>query len=338
MRTIILATVVTLASVVSSGASTLTDVFTGFYSLGDSLSDDGKLNGVIPFAPPSVGGRFSNGPVWTELLASQFTAAGSQSINLAIGGAQAIGPDLGAAAGASRIFTLQGQVGQLADIGALGGIASGSNPLVSVWMGANDLFAILDPLVATSFSAIDAADAVEAGIRGIAALGAQFDSFLVVNLPDLGRTPAFSTLLGDPLGLGAASAAATALTDAFNARLAQNLQALRADGFDITAFDANALFAEVLDGNTEGDLAVLAGMDLRNPCTVSVTDPSFPSCTDPDQRLFVDGVHPNRIAQGIIASRVAAAVAPAAVPLPAGAPLMLIAFAALGIAARRRAA
>lgn len=336
MKAIILSTAISVATAVSAGASTLTDVYSGFYSIGDSLSDNGKLNGIIPFAPPSLDGRFSNGPVWTELLASQFTAAGSQSINLAIGGAHATGPDLGAAAGANRLLTLQGQVGQLADIGALGGIASGGNPLVSVWMGANDLFDILDPLISASFNAIDAANAVEAGIRSIATLGAQFDSFLVVNLPDLGRTPAFSTLLGDPLGLGAVSAAATALTDAFNAQLATNVQRLRGDGFDIMTFDANALFADVLDGNLDGDLAVFAGMDLRNPCTVSVTDPSFPSCNDPDQRLFVDGVHPNSIAHGVIADRVAASVAP--VPLPAGAPLMLLAVAALGLSSRRRAA
>lgn len=338
MKTIFLAAAVTLATAVSSGASTLTDVFTGFYSFGDSLSDDGKLNGVIPFAPPSLNGRFSNGPVWTEILASQFTAAGSQSVNLAIGGAQAIGPDLGAAAGASRLFTLQGQIGQFADIGTLGGIASGSNPLVSVWMGANDLFAILDPLVATAFGAIDAANAVEAGIRSIATLGSQFDSFLVVNMPDLGRAPAFSTLLGDPLGLGAASSAATALTNAFNAQLALDVQNLRDDGFEITTFDANALFDTVLGGSLEGDLAAFAGMDLRNPCTVSLTDPRFASCADPDQTLFVDGVHPNRIAHVVIADRVAAAVAPAPVPLPAGAPLLALGLAALGLAARRRAA
>lgn len=330
------AVAVTIAGSLPGVSGTLTDAFSGYYAFGDSLSDDGKLDGVIPFASPSVGGRFSNGPVWTELLADQFAAAGSQVINLAIGGATAIGPDLGAAAGPNRLFDLQGQVGQFTDIGTLGGIFSGSNPLVSVWMGANDLFDILDPFVSTTFTALDAANAVAAGIRGIAAVGAQFDSFLVVNMPDLGRVPAFSTLLGDPSSFGLAATAATALSNAYNAQLALNIDALRADGLEVLTFDANALFSEVLNGNTAGDLAVFAGMDLRNPCTVSLTNTLFPSCDNPDQRLFVDGVHPNRIAHEVIAARVVSAIAP--VPLPAGAPLMLMAFGALGLVTRRRAA
>lgn len=335
MKILAVAVAVTITSVLPGVSGTLTDTFSGYYAFGDSLSDDGKLDGVIPFASPSVGGRFSNGPVWTELLADQFAAAGSQVINLAIGGATATGPDLGAAAGPNRLFDLQGQVGQFADIGALGGIFSGSNPLVSVWIGANDLFNILDPFVSTAFNAIDAANAVEAGIRGIASVGTQFDSFLVVNLPDLGRVPAFSTLLGDPSSVGLASAAATALSNAYNAQLASNIDTLRGEGFEVLTFDANALFSEVLGGNLAGDLAVFAGMDLRNPCTVSLTNTSFPSCNNPDQRLFVDGVHPNRIAHEVIAARVTATISP--VPLPAGAPLMLMAFGALGLVSRRRA-
>lgn len=334
MKTIALALAMTSAGITAGHSGTLADIYTSYFAFGDSLSDDGKLDGIIPFASPSLDGRFSNGPVWTERLADQFTTAGQQAINLAIGGATATGPDLGAS-DPNRLFTLGGQVGQFSDINGLGGVFSGANPLVSVWMGANDLFDILDPLVTTAVTAFDAADAVEAGIRSIAALGAQFDSFLVVNMPDLGRVPAFSTLLGDPDSTGPAAAAATALTDAFNAQLAQNVADLRADGFEVLTFDANALFDQVLDGPLTGDLAVFAGMDLRNPCTVSITNTLFPSCSDPDARLFVDGVHPNRFAHEVIAARITAAIAP--VPLPAGAPLMLLGLGALALIRRRAA-
>lgn len=334
MKHLVIAAVVTAASITPALSGTLADRFTSYYAFGDSLSDNGKLNGVIPFAAPSDGGRFSNGPVWTEQLADQFTAAGLQAINLAIGGATATGPDLGAL-DPNRLFTLGGQVGQFSDINTLGGVFSGANPLVSVWMGANDLFDILDPLVTTTFNALDAADAVEAGIRSIATLGAQFDSFLVVNMPDLGRVPAFSTLLGDPSSAGPASAAATAATNAFNAQLAQNVADLRGDGFEVLTFDANALFDQVLDGPLTGDLAAFAGMDLRNPCTVSITSTAFPYCSDPDLTLFVDGVHPNRIAHEVIAARVTTALAP--VPLPAGGALMLLGLGALALIRRRAA-
>ena len=55
---------------------------TGLIVLGDSLSDDGKLEGLL--APPSFEGRFSNGRVFTELLADDFKSARQTTLNLAI--------------------------------------------------------------------------------------------------------------------------------------------------------------------------------------------------------------------------------------------------------------
>jgi len=54
-------------------ASTLGDYYTSYYAFGDSLTDDGKF-GIL--FPPSLGGRFSNGPTYAELVADRFEAAG----------------------------------------------------------------------------------------------------------------------------------------------------------------------------------------------------------------------------------------------------------------------
>ena len=62
---------------------------------GDSLSDNGNLylasGGTQPPSPPYYQGRFSSGPVWTELLgfnAANFTGSVSGSINYAFGGSR----------------------------------------------------------------------------------------------------------------------------------------------------------------------------------------------------------------------------------------------------------
>ena len=62
---------------------------------GDSLSDNGNLylatGRTTPASPPYFQGRFSSGPVWTELLgfnAANFTGPVTGSINYAFGGSR----------------------------------------------------------------------------------------------------------------------------------------------------------------------------------------------------------------------------------------------------------
>ena len=82
------------------------DGYTSFWTLGDSLSDDGNLyaatGGKAPPAP-YFDGRFSNGPVWAEHVAADFAAKGLATGNFAYGGAAteplANGPYPGAAGG-----------------------------------------------------------------------------------------------------------------------------------------------------------------------------------------------------------------------------------------------
>ena len=179
-----------------AAATSITDRYTSFYVFGDSLSDDGKF-GQLPATPPSVGGRFSNGPVWAEHIAQDFEDAGRDTGNLAVGGATA--SDLATLTPLSTfngqidaflgsIFTGMGLPEQLAPEPVFSETAPnpGSNPLVAVWFGGNDLFASF-----AESDVIAAAKAVTDGITRLATspLGS-FDDFLVANLPDLGATPA----------------------------------------------------------------------------------------------------------------------------------------------------
>lgn len=327
-----------------ASALSITDPFTSFFSFGDSLSDDGKFTQLDP---PSFEGRFTNGLTWAELIAQDFEAAGRDTGNLAQGGAVA-GPVNANPAG--PLDTFLGQIAVFANSLATGtGLPTrvlpspefdaeaptpGKNPLLSIWFGANDIFQGFE---AMAVDPIGTANAVMNGIRVLNALDTErFDDFLVVGLPDLGVTPAF---------LG--SADATAVTNAFNFQLAQNLLQLESEGINIIGFDPNSVLNRIIEDVESGTFS-FGIFDVTNPCTASVgapLDPNFSnpgSCLDagldPNQLLFVDGVHPNATAHALLAADVRGLIEIAPVPLPATLPLLLSVLAGMGFLARRRRA
>ncbi|SLN57279.1 Phosphatidylcholine-sterol acyltransferase precursor [Roseovarius litorisediminis] len=340
MKNIVIAAVLFLGAAGAAPAATIADAYSSFYAFGDSLSDDGKFGTLDP---PSLDGRFSNGPVWVEHIAQLFKSAGRDTGNLALGGATAGNVNLNPA---GPLSTFGGQIATFAGSLAAGvGLPTkilptvefslnppspGANPLVSILFGPNDIF--------QGFNPVAAANSVANGIRAIASIGANFDDFLVMSLPDIGATPAFA---------GAGSAGATAASNAFNAQLALNVAGLRSEGLNIIEFDTESVFQEILADINSGTFK-FGIFDARTPCTASIgapLDPTFSnpgSCLDlginPNTLLFVDGVHPNGVVHGLVADRAIAAVENhlAAVPLPATLPMLILAVGGIGFIARRR--
>lgn len=217
---------------------------------GDSLSDPGNLFGLTGFFPPFPysEGRFSNGDLWVDYLVSDIGLEPTEVQNFAVGGAttgrdNGLDPLIG-----SLTKTEVNLPGLLDEVDSyLGRLGSGSaNPdgLYVVWAGANDLFNLpSDPAAIPDFLAA-AVKNIAAAISQLAARGA--DTFLVPNLPNLGLTP---RTLGD-----GTSAPATALSQAFNAGLANTLETLEQSlptAIDIIPVDLFGLTTEIIGAPAE---------------------------------------------------------------------------------------
>lgn len=304
-------------------AATLADRYTSFWVLGDSLSDPGNLYAVTgggnPPSPPYAEGRFSNGPVWAEGIAADFRARGRAAGNVAFGGARAVtdddaAPDLGA---------------QLGLFGALSAGKAGGRPLAALWFGANDVFGATADLERAQAAGAQAADAVADGVRAMSLFGVR--DFVVFDLPDLGRVPAYALFQPDAAG------AATGGAQAFNARLDDRTAGLRDAGLNVDRIEVRATFERLLADPREFGVS-----DATLPCIFpgAAAAAAFgqPEVCGPGAaaaRAFFDGVHPSAVIHANLGEIVEATVAP--IPLPGGAPLLGLALVVFAAIARRRA-
>lgn len=280
--------------------------------LGDSLTDTGNfwLASGIP-SDPYYNGRFSNGPLWIEILAEQLGRLApapslASGTNFAFNGARVYG------ASPYGTPSLTEQAGQY--LASVGGAAS-PDDLYVVWGGANDIFFPLTgqvPPVPTSDVVHDLA-----GVIGLLA-DAGAHEFLVPNLPPLGQTPYFNTTpLAGPLDDAA---------DAFNAELAVELTQLEEDlGITIHQLDVHGLFEEVI-----ADPAAFGLTNVTDSATVfdPVTGLGLPPApADANDFLFFDSIHPTAAAHQLLADRALMVVTPE----PASLAMWLLALLAAGL-------
>ena len=151
---------------------------------GDSLSDNGNLykymKQQLPVSPPYFKGRFSNGPVWIELLAQSYYPSGSVDhlLDYAFGGA---GVMESSNEEDDELFTLKRELDAYF-ISHQG--RADPQSLYVIWIGANNYLALPDDI---DQAVKDVNAGIAKSVQRLVNHGAQY--ILVVNLPDLGKTP-----------------------------------------------------------------------------------------------------------------------------------------------------
>ena len=148
---------------------------------GDSLSDRGNLyehmNHQLPMSPPYYEGRFTNGPVWVELLIQRLYPKDFEAhfIDYAFGGANV------ATENQFNDFSLQNQVKKYFNEHG----QANPDALYVVWAGSNNYLDLPDNIPNTCQQVIAG---IEESIESLIQKGGK--NFFVVNVPDLSTTPA----------------------------------------------------------------------------------------------------------------------------------------------------
>lgn len=263
----------------------LTSSFTSLFVFGDSLSDPGNLFALtgnqFPPSPPYFNGRFSNGPIWADLLPNRLGLTPDQVSNFAVGGATT-GRDNGLSPFLPPTLDLPGLRDEIAQFtNSLGNAGADPNGLYTLWAGSNDLFNLPNDPGAIPSVIATAVDNIATSIITLAQRGA--DSFLVANLPDLGLLPRSRSA-----GL---SESATAISTAFNSALSTALSPLEQTlSIDIVEVDIFSLTRELATRPSEFGFT-------------NVTDPLIQQVnpTNPNEFFFWDDTHPTARVHELIA-------------------------------------
>lgn len=256
---------------------------------GDSLTDDGNLPEAVRPDAPYVGGRFSNGPVYAEVLAGEL---GIFADNVALGGAEAStepGDNI-----AQKAINLSSQVSSyLGDspfpFSSGGDILPGT--AASILFGGND---VLNEKPATRAEATDLSNRVVSSINAAVADLAQAGVGHVVlyTLPNVTDAPRAQAL----------SAEQRILDDRFVASANQGIMAIAAGAAGTvatTVVDLNRIEAEIRNDRETFGLKVLE-TPLFNKVGDTLVSTGITSQVSASQVAFFDPLHPTKIVHAII--------------------------------------
>ncbi len=161
-----------------SGIASVAHAFSDVFVFGDSLSDSGAFAGIFPAACPAApyaGCRFTNGPTWAEILATDIGNSADTAYlggtNYAIGGERS--DEL-----LVDVDTLG--VGQIPNFASTVGGVADPNALYIIWAGGNDFLQNVPP---GTYDPVVAATNIVNSVLALSALGAT--DFLVPNFPSL---------------------------------------------------------------------------------------------------------------------------------------------------------
>ncbi|MBF0561559.1 MAG: SGNH/GDSL hydrolase family protein [Alphaproteobacteria bacterium] len=285
-----------IAAVVLATHSVLAGPFSRMDVFGDSLSDPGNIGSryidkenVVNTAP-YAGGRYSNGPVYAELLPGLLGIPGGGVQNFAVGGALSDNTNNNN----TGTGTLPGLLQQVRSATGLS-----ASTLNVVWIGGNDYSGFLGNAVGSGLPARTAIDTqititvnnVVAAITTLAKAGGR--NFLVANLPPMGLTPDGRALAG---ALATNAGSINQITARHNVQLAAAMALLRQRlGVTILVMDVNALFLRIMA--SPGSFGFT---NVTDPCLTTIANITS-VCASPASYLFWDGQHPTAATQAFLA-------------------------------------
>lgn len=261
------------------------NTFNQIITFGDSLSDAGNASiaslGTFPgsnYATRNVTGipfpvgYYTDGPsttpgtgagptgLWIDQLAAKMGVTDPSPTLAPLGGTNyAVGS---AMTGSSNPQDMQNQVNLFLGEHLTG---ASSSALYTFWGGADDILGASSPT--------QAANNIFSEIQEVAADGGKY--FLWLNLPSLGDTPEVSA--EGPVAVAEANAA----TAAFNAQWSQDLSTLDGEGIDVIGVNVSSLFNQILMNPSAYGFSNVADSCDGNP-----------ACTNPNNYLFWDDIHP----------------------------------------------
>jgi phospholipase/lecithinase/hemolysin len=268
--------------------------FSQIYSFGDSLVDTGNAfaqTGIFP--APYFEGRSSNGPLWTEYLASELGIA-----ETSLGFVGALSNELGGVQFAgSPLVPVPGTLTQVSSFVANPALVD-PNALYVIWAGANDY------LFTQQTNPLEPVGNLTKAVTTLNEAGAK--DFLVVNLPDLGNLPLSGVVGASPEAI----AGLNSLSNGHNQALEAAIAGLNSTGnINVNLLKVDELFRSAIAGE-------LGFKNVTDACTRD------PICVaDPDVQkgyLFWDEVHPTTTAGQVISDSALALLQPepASVPEP----------------------
>lgn len=255
-------------------ASQLPSVITysDVYTVGDSLVDPGNVYQLIgiPASPPYYEGRFSNGPVWAELLPERLGLTYNPGHNFAYGGSGAgdyhpTGLPFGARQQVTSLIGSDGEVDP--------------NALYIISTGSNDYTTEMIDIPGTVNNILES-------VNRLSNAGAK--NFLVVGIPDVAELPLSSGYSPPEL------AALSQLSSAHNTLLQSDLTQVSTDrNLNISFLDLVFVLDQIRQRPQAYGLdnAVDACIDIN---VANIPDPLPEMCSNPDRYLFWDIAHPSR--------------------------------------------
>lgn len=300
---------------------------------GDSLSDNGNLYAlssaahaaipyipIIPKNPPYYTGRFTNGPVWVENLAHDLNVP---LLDYAYGGAWVEGlPD-------SDLMT-PFSLGMQVNFYLVSSIADfhKDNHLYVIWCGSNDY---IDGRTDAEYATTNTIKNIQSQIEWLTYYGAK--NIAVMGIADLSRVPEIAEQGS------AVSEAARKLTLMHNAKLETMLKQEQIDhpearivygnideyfqtilnhpeeyhlknvknacfgGTYTFALRAGMMNAEEVEAAKQAHLDIIHNTDLRSAYVTSrLSGMGEQPCTNPDEYLYWDHVHPTRVMHQVIST------------------------------------